>query len=432
MCGIIGTLGWGNTNSIQKFMKSGLFVDTLRGFDSTGIACINKDNKPIVLKSLLAGHDFVQTQRFDRIVSGLHALYIGHNRAATRGTINIDNAHPFEQGPITLAHNGTLDNWNNLSKGHFTSDSQAIAQGLAEVEEAQAIPEFLESIRGAFAIAWYDERTNLFNLARNDKRPMMVAWVDKLNQLVFGSEELILRLAADRAEWKLTDVQEQPPGEHWTISVDKDGFDKGFEYVEFDYKRHVLTKSEQWRGNFGYWNSKTSPFFTNDLVVVTIPNYSIEQYIYGTKTKGSIDLIIDGNETLDAKSWFHNREDYQEFFQAKKAGKTLVGTVAQISQKSGTIYIKDLRVGSETEILSALNFSSRKHSNSNRVYVMGYNKQMLREETAKRFLERGCYHCNTPITLSDNFTWVKTDAALCEKCHNPVPVTGTNIVPING
>lgn len=432
MCGIVGTLGWGRPTEIQKFMKHGLFIDTLRGFDSTGIACINKDHKPLVLKSLLSGYDFVQTQRFDKIVSGLHTLYIGHNRAATRGTVNVDNAHPFEQNPVTLVHNGTLDSWNKLSKEYFTSDSQAIAQGLAEVEEAEAIPEFLESIHGAFALAWYDERTNLFNLARNDKRPMVVAWVDKLDQIVFGSEELILRLAADRAGWDLVDIQEQPPGEHWTMSMDKEGFDKGFEYVSFEYKRPVQTNSNYWNSSYVGRDDKTIPFSVDDKVIVTIPDYGIQPFITGNKTQGSTDLLIDGHEELAAKSWFHNREDYQGFFQAKKAGAKFVGIISQVSPQAGNIYIKQIKVGTAKEIKAAVNFDPKKHSNSNKQYVMGYNKQMLRVETARKFLASGCYHCGTPIELSDKFTWIKTDAALCEECHNPVPVTGTNIVPING
>jgi predicted glutamine amidotransferase len=61
--------------------------------------------------------------------------FIGHNRLATRGVVNPFNAHPFQFGHITGAHNGTLETsckWKLRRLGigeKFDVDSQALFRG---------------------------------------------------------------------------------------------------------------------------------------------------------------------------------------------------------------------------------------------------------------------------------------------------------------
>ena len=39
---------------------------------------------------------------------GGYRAVVGHNRSATRGGITTETAHQFQEGPITIVHNGTL------------------------------------------------------------------------------------------------------------------------------------------------------------------------------------------------------------------------------------------------------------------------------------------------------------------------------------
>ena len=420
MCGIIGSLGFAKSHEVVKFLKTGLFIDTIRGFDSTGVACCYMREEPVdVVKSLLSGSDFIQTSKFDKVITGHHLLYIGHNRAATRGNVSINNAHPFTEGDVTLVHNGTLNTWQSLTEGYFSSDSQAITKGIAD---AYDIPSFLEKLDGAFALAWFNNKTKVFNLARNDKRPMVVAWIKGQDHIVFGSEELILQLAADRAGWELDSVLVVPPGEHWTMVLTKDCIKNGFEYEKFDCNK----KSPPANYNYNHkWSGRDAiiPFDPHDKIIVTIPDYSFSPFLIGTRDQGSCDLMIDGHEELAARSWFLDKEEWVKLYQLKKEGKTFVGTISQISPQAGHIYVKELKVAELKEVKKARNFDSKRHSKigtTTQSYVLGYNNTMIKVATAEKFLSKGCYHCNKPLGVDDKYTWIKMDAALCGDCHNPV------------
>lgn len=173
MCGIVGIA---NKNGIDSKLSNAfarmLYVDVFRGKDSTGIAEYNKLSGVSTYKKALASYDFIQLVGARNLLSPniQTTVLLGHNRAATKGIVNDDNAHPFTFDGITGVHNGSLITWDNLAKG-MTVDSRAIFKAISEVDDPI---EVIPHIKGAFALVWIDDRRNRLCMVRNSERPLWI------------------------------------------------------------------------------------------------------------------------------------------------------------------------------------------------------------------------------------------------------------------
>lgn len=206
MCGIVGfvskhTNGF-STPEKDMFTRM-LFLDTLRGWDSTGVMGITKNGSVQIHKGAIPGSSFIWTKEYGSLADEMlrtGTMLVGHNRAATRGEISDANAHPFYvDDKIVLVQNGT---WRGDFK-HIKDvavDSHAIAHLLAETDDIQ---EAINKINAAFALAWYNTATNSLNLIRNSERPLYVAKFDHRG-LMFASEiETILYALSKEKNTKL-------------------------------------------------------------------------------------------------------------------------------------------------------------------------------------------------------------------------------------
>ena len=109
MCGIVGYAG--KTNVIKNIM-TGLKSLEYRGYDSSGIAYLDKNNNIKIYKKV------GQIKNLDQILNyeDESSLGISHTRWATHGGVTDTNAHPHNQGKITLVHNGIIENYEELKK----------------------------------------------------------------------------------------------------------------------------------------------------------------------------------------------------------------------------------------------------------------------------------------------------------------------------
>lgn len=191
MCGIIGTISpknrlFSDNKQRTDFFWQGLYADTLRGFDSTGMFGVKENANAEYYKRALAAYDFLTLRTTGGLLKKMSEfpICVGHNRAATKGTVIDDNAHPFVHKDVIMVHNGTLTNQYALA-GQHDVDSQALAQELHENEaNLQAV---VSKVKGAYAIAWFNMRTRKFRLLRNDERPMAIA-KSREGTWYFGSE----------------------------------------------------------------------------------------------------------------------------------------------------------------------------------------------------------------------------------------------------
>ena len=180
MCGIVGYTG--NKNSIKVLIK-GLKNLEYRGYDSSGIAFIEKDKIKILKQE-------GKIKNLEKLITDddNSNIGIGHTRWATHGQASKTNAHPHRVGHTTLVHNGIIENYIKLKE-------ELIKQGYAfktdtDTEVACALIDSLyketknklltlkkanEKIIGsyAFAIIFDDDKENIYVMRKDS--PLIIA-----------------------------------------------------------------------------------------------------------------------------------------------------------------------------------------------------------------------------------------------------------------
>lgn len=219
MCGLVGVAGNLAKRDIDIFNQM-LVADTFRGHHSTGVASLglSKTYRPEMLKAVVPGWELQEYKSYDRVVNAQKHFILGHNRHATRGSINKANAHPFFVGDDLVGmQNGSLDMTQTrkfiTDLDDFGTDSEAALHSMITRGEKET----LENIVGAWAFVWYNYKTNRLNFTRNDKRPLYFAVDHKdglegtYDTIWWASEELMLKWILRRnnvQDFKIYDVGE--------------------------------------------------------------------------------------------------------------------------------------------------------------------------------------------------------------------------------
>lgn len=228
MCGIVGFMTTKRTieeYERKKWLATAIAVDTVRGPDSTGMFLAPHDKlvgvTPATLKGTCDGYAFVNDDSYRKQVANLDRYWaaVGHNRAATKGSVAIKNAHPFVRGPITLVHNGTVYNSDQLGDTKETDaevDSDQICAALAEnhVEDVAGL------INGSFALVWHDKRDGKMRFLRNHERPLHLAATEDGSTIYFASEAEMLWFVSKRAGVRLRQPFQPNAGTLLTFSRD--------------------------------------------------------------------------------------------------------------------------------------------------------------------------------------------------------------------
>lgn len=190
MCGHVGIAGNLQFKD-EALIKRLLLFDFLRGEDGTGLAAV-RSNGVDVKMSKNGSHplDLFDRISFKEACNGYQStVFLGHNRAATRGAKNAVNSHPYQYGRITGAHNGTLDTscvkeLEDKLGEKFEVDSMAI---FAMIERF-GIDETIPLLQGAWSLVWHDAEDKTLNFIRNDKRPMWRGWAKDCRTMFWASE----------------------------------------------------------------------------------------------------------------------------------------------------------------------------------------------------------------------------------------------------
>ena len=179
MCGIIGYNG--SKNSIPILIQ-GLKKLEYRGYDSSGIAYF-LDGKVKIYK------ENGRIEELEKIlVPDNSTIGIGHTRWATHGKPSQTNAHPHKVGNVTLAHNGIIENYQELKekllkKGYTfkTETDTEVATALIDdlIKNKESIIDGLSKLRSlikgsyAFAILFDFDPDNIYAL--RCESPLIVA-----------------------------------------------------------------------------------------------------------------------------------------------------------------------------------------------------------------------------------------------------------------
>ena len=167
-----------------------------RGRDGAGVALIDNIGNVKMAKDGESVDNFLQTDEYkalDKQAFQNGWAMIGHNRAATRGTIVDKNSHPFIiDDNIVLVHNGTFSGDHKHLKDTEV-DSEAIGHVIAEHKD---IEEALRKVNAAYALMWYNVADKTINIIRNSQRTLWFMELD--NAYVFSSEEPFLQFVMNK------------------------------------------------------------------------------------------------------------------------------------------------------------------------------------------------------------------------------------------
>ncbi len=180
MCGIVGYVG---KKSAQDVILQGLEKLEYRGYDSAGIAIVEKG---VIRSEKFKGRlsvlsDFLGENPIDG------SLGIGHTRWATHGAPSDVNSHPHLNSDNTMAvvHNGIIENYVSLkedliAKGYkFKSqtDTEVIVHLLDSLYEGdllEAVNKLTSIIRGAYAIGVVCSKSPNEMVAVRNESPLIV------------------------------------------------------------------------------------------------------------------------------------------------------------------------------------------------------------------------------------------------------------------
>jgi predicted glutamine amidotransferase len=194
----------------KNVMKDLLFLNALRGRDSTGLSCVSRDKFVTTRKMTVPSYEFIEYPVVDKAMKYGDQVWMGHSRYKTTGEVNRQNAHPFEvlddEGLILLvgAHNGTLNNkWavEQMAGGDkYDTDSEALFNALVEQKDFKTA---INGLEGAWSLSFYDPTTNSVHFCRNKERPLCFAWSKDRKVLLWASEAWFIINAARRNNMEL-------------------------------------------------------------------------------------------------------------------------------------------------------------------------------------------------------------------------------------
>lgn len=246
MCGIVGYLGKQNTTEI---LLDGLKELEYRGYDSAGIALLNKE-KIDVFKAL--GKLSNLQEKISKAKLDSYSIGIGHTRWATHGKPTELNAHPHLGEFSYVVHNGIIENYKDLKdeliqKGHkFVSqtDTEVIVHLFENYynlcnDENKAFNQTIKRLEGAFSILLITKANIEKIFFFKHGSPLIVARGKEEGEVLFASSDAPLIGLS-------TDVVYLEDG------VGGIATSKGIEFFSDDYSWSSLPSSKQFAQKDGF------------------------------------------------------------------------------------------------------------------------------------------------------------------------------------
>ena len=182
MCGIVGYIG--SKNAIDVVIE-GLKRLEYRGYDSAGIAYVNKSELVVKKKS-------GKVQRLsEELLENVNThIAIGHTRWATHGPPSDENAHPHlsMDGSLAIIHNGVIENYttikDSLQKRGYTFNSDTDTEVLINLIDhvyknektslLKALQLALSQVIGAYAIVVLDKKNPQELIVAKKGSPLLI------------------------------------------------------------------------------------------------------------------------------------------------------------------------------------------------------------------------------------------------------------------
>jgi glucosamine--fructose-6-phosphate aminotransferase (isomerizing) len=129
VCGIVGYIG---PKKVVPLILDGLHRLEYRGYDSAGIAVVNKNGKLEIRRASGKLNNLEEVLR-ESPIEGVYG--IGHTRWATHGRPTEENAHPHRDctGEVVVVHNGIIENYLELKKELIAEGHKFVTETDTEV-----------------------------------------------------------------------------------------------------------------------------------------------------------------------------------------------------------------------------------------------------------------------------------------------------------
>lgn len=222
MCGLVSIISRRTNGFFSQDMdlfEQMLILDQLRGKDAAGAFSVMRNGDQSIIKHATRHVSLMfETKEWKSLrtkVTSTGRLIVGHNRAATRGAHTSDNAHPFQEGKIILAHNGTIFNQKELSPD---KDVQVDSNSIAIALDNNSIDDVIPKIDGAFALIWYNNEEENLYATRNDERPLSLVTTDAFYFLMSEPWMMACLWNRQNGRAKIENMREVEPGELLTFN----------------------------------------------------------------------------------------------------------------------------------------------------------------------------------------------------------------------
>jgi glucosamine--fructose-6-phosphate aminotransferase (isomerizing) len=188
MCGISGAVGLKN---ISELLFEGIRNLEYRGYDSCGVALINKSC--LLIKKDIGGVE--EFYRKHNVLQHKSKIGIAHTRWATHGKVTKENTHPFtsRDGNFAVVHNGIISNYRplkaQLQKEGFKFSSETDTEVLVHLLEKlykrsrnveKAFLKMLSLIEGTYAIALISSYHSEQIFCAKKESPLMLGIGDEI------------------------------------------------------------------------------------------------------------------------------------------------------------------------------------------------------------------------------------------------------------
>lgn len=434
MCGLVGVAG-DITAKTKDVFRTLLVLDTLRGPHSTGVASIGPGGDWNLVKKKGNPWDLFDSREYNSMITYASYALIGHNRYATKGKINNINAHPFEFEHVVGCHNGTIRGQHRLiDHKEFEVDSENIFHSINEV----GLDETLAVLEGAYALTYWDKRTEDLILLRNSERPLFYTMTEDCKTMFWASEEWMLRIATSRCGVKHGEVIEIRPENIYRFDIERrfNGKPITVSLQAFKEFKAPLPVAQHNKGT-NAWPARTQP---EKKPLVGQHQQGKESEISAAMMskflKTTVEFEVDGHKQNAHRQWFitgHMKEfpevEVRVFATPDtKLWNTLIlnydsvfeGEVASYS-KVGDVCCVNLKLSTVEEVIEFDDDSDEVNEFST---FLGYNNKLLTEDQYNEATANGCAWCSANVTILDakHLHWVAHDSFVCADCQEVAEV----------
>lgn len=271
MCGIIGYIGKSEATGL---LVKGLKSLEYRGYDSSGIAVLNKNGLEIIKAKGEIKH--LEEKLAGREPSG--NLGIGHTRWATHGKPSEINAHPQCSEHFAVVHNGIIENYKEIKESllmsGITFESETDTEVIPKLLELnyngsapEAIRKTLKLLDGSYAlgIICTDRPETLFCAKKGS--PLIIGIGNGENLIASDISPLLSRTgkAIYLDDGETAEITEN------SITV----FNESHDEIKKEEKELALKKDAVSKGTFPHYMIKEI-YDEPDAVRQTVESYTID------------------------------------------------------------------------------------------------------------------------------------------------------------